>query len=363
LNSNHQFLQNLETIEFFVWSDKATAPTLVFKSQIHGEHRTQRGAPQRWLKSELEKWGSATGKDWKAEKSALQQTLTTANASQAPRHTLCLNLDITTQGQQRRQAWWVRQGIGQQESLQLALQKDMAELTVWPLAGVAALLSEQGQDVPFEGLAFASVPTNIKTGLPVHVNGCFLLSDNRRSLASGDSNKRLKTWNRAVITDAIATLYSELLVELRRAPLSVPKFYAYWPIEGSNEEWSAISPAVYQLLKGENVLCVRSSSFNFCSRLPQPQFASSGTGLEWRSCRDCFWDSTVRLPARGGREWAHWMWLLAEEYARAIVGTGTNVQETQRPEGVLGRAFGAAGRGVSSGSKVRIHEITAARMH
>jgi hypothetical protein len=377
------FLQNLETIEFFVWKDNASAPELLFKSQIHGDQRVLRGAPQRWLKTELEKWGRSTGKEWRTEKGALQQTLAAADASQAPRDTLALTLDITKNGRQRRQTWWVRHGVGQRGSLQLALHKDMIPLTVWPLAGVAALLRQATlptgaadptaaggipalptQDthvsLKLEGLAFASVPTSIQTGLPVHLNGCFLLSDNRRALAGGDSNDRFKSWNKALITDAIAIVYAELLLELRQAPLSVPGYYSYWPDDGSNEEWASIAPPVYDRLKNEPVLCVRTPALNFCTRLVQPhangsRSASSyggsggkngtgkgridGSAYEWSSCQDCCWDNTIRLPTKGGREWAEWMVILTVEYAFEYICIGA------------GAAGGAAGGGAGGDAK------------
>ena len=37
------------------------------------------------------------------------------------------------------------------------------------------------------GLVFTTVPTNILTTLPVHVDANFLLADNRRQLATSDS--------------------------------------------------------------------------------------------------------------------------------------------------------------------------------
>jgi len=81
--------------------------------------------------------------------------------------------------------------------------------------GCAVKLSSDGLPVPVEGRAFCFLPLPITTGLPVHINGYFELSNNRRALWRGsdvEGEGKLKVeWNVHIVTDILPTVYGELL--------------------------------------------------------------------------------------------------------------------------------------------------------
>jgi sacsin len=93
-----------------------------------------------------------------------------------------------------------------------------------PWVGVAALLPEQVQDLQASsgaagshiGRAFCFLPLPIHTALPVHVNGFFELSSNRRDVwapsadMSGSGAARAQ-WNLRLMEDGVAPAYTQLL--------------------------------------------------------------------------------------------------------------------------------------------------------
>ena len=103
------------------------------------------------------------------------------------------------------------------------------------LAGLAARVAttDPRQHTSFVGGAFATLPTQAKTGYPVHVNARWCLNDNRTRLVADDShsNRPRAKWNAALIEDAVASLWAELLVELRgrEPPLPNASYYALFP--------------------------------------------------------------------------------------------------------------------------------------
>lgn len=82
----------------------------------------------------------------------------------------------------RRESWLVSCALGGKRPLQMALEKNNRGLVPW--AGVAApLLPTHPEDAPLPeltGRAFCFLPLPVSVGLPVHVNGYFELSSNRR---------------------------------------------------------------------------------------------------------------------------------------------------------------------------------------
>ena len=65
------------------------------------------------------------------------------------------------------------------------------------------------------GKGFCFLPLPVSTGMPVHVNGYFELSSNRRDVWFGQDmageGKRRSEWNGALLADAVAPAYARLL--------------------------------------------------------------------------------------------------------------------------------------------------------
>ena len=90
-------------------------------------------------------------------------------------------------------------------------------LTPIPWAGVAARVMPTG--LATEGRPYCLLPLPSATGLPVHVNGFFEVSSNRRDIWHGDDTLgggRLRSeWNIALLQDVAAPCYVELLLYAR----------------------------------------------------------------------------------------------------------------------------------------------------
>jgi sacsin len=110
------------------------------------------------------------------------------------------------------------------------------------------------------GMAFCFLPLPLRTGLPIHVNGAFELSSNRRDLwndmdLTGDGAERGR-WNNALLKDAVARAYIQLLVTATRILGSTEAFYRLWPVaeEKLGDHWSLLSAAVLDRVVVEPVV-------------------------------------------------------------------------------------------------------------
>ena len=87
----------------------------------------------------------------------------------------------------------------------------------YPLVGIAKELSPQEVCTPGQVFCFLPLPIEQKsvTGLPVHVNGCFAVSQNRRHLKWPTAGQDLKTkgsdksliWNKCLLEELIPNAY------------------------------------------------------------------------------------------------------------------------------------------------------------
>ena len=112
--------------------------------------------------------------------------------------------EYTTQ----KEKWLIQQGVG---DIQNPSQKWRYINRVLPKHGIAASLHIS--DIPL-GKIFCFLPLPGLSGLPVHINGQFVLSSNRRSLWSGDTEGQdeKKEWNDKLM-EAISSSYVHFLIE------------------------------------------------------------------------------------------------------------------------------------------------------
>ena len=118
-----------------------------------------------------------------------------------------------------------------------------------PWGGVAVCLTPSPDRV--EGRAYCFLPLPIQTGLPVHINGAFAVSSNRRQLwkSGGDeagTGSWKGEWNTFLIKSLLPALYSEsvaLCAQLWRCGLGPPDaprswlFDATWPRPRTRGWW------------------------------------------------------------------------------------------------------------------------------
>ena len=100
--------------------------------------------------------------------------------------------------------WAILSALGGGEAKLMAVDPTTAHLRLVPWAGVAALLQRDGEVAhSVRGRAFCFLPLPAETGLPVHVNGYFELSSNRRDIWRGDDlageGRTRAQWNKALL--------------------------------------------------------------------------------------------------------------------------------------------------------------------
>ncbi|XP_051998790.1 sacsin-like [Xyrauchen texanus] len=136
------------------------------------------------------------------------------------------------------QYWLLYSCIGTKDSLQMFQRRNEHEhVFSLPIGGIAVPLHRGAQtnvwspdESLLQGQAFCFLPLTIETGLPVHVNGAFAVTSNRKGLWE----KGLKSeWNKALLKDAINSAYITTLLELKKMAqngnLQNYPFYAFWP--------------------------------------------------------------------------------------------------------------------------------------
>ena len=163
-------------------------------------------------------------------------------------------IDSAGQGKEILDAYLVCSGLGGGSCLRLACDGKNRDMKFLPWAGVAAHLTRNGNSPePTTGNAFCFLPLPTETGLPVHINGYFELSANRRDIWQGEdmagSGKVRSEWNRALLSDAIAPFYGELLLLASRILGQGNRFYQLWPVETKGDVWKIVQRRVYHTIQ------------------------------------------------------------------------------------------------------------------
>ncbi|CAM4607985.1 unnamed protein product [Leuciscus chuanchicus] len=137
------------------------------------------------------------------------------------------------------QYWLLYSCFGTHDSLQMFQRRTEQEhVFSFPIGGIAVPLHREentnawspDESLKHEGQAFCFLPLSIDTGLPVHVNGTFAVTSNRKSLWE----KGVKSeWNKALLKDAITSAYITTLLELTKMAqnghIQNYYFHTFWP--------------------------------------------------------------------------------------------------------------------------------------
>ncbi len=148
--------------------------------------------------------------------------------------------------------------MGGGEARRMAIDVENQRHKLLPWAGVAANISVSRQNKAFTGHAFCFLPLPVTTGLPVHANGYFELSANRRDIwwgsdMTGDGEMRSK-WNKSVLRDVLAPAYIELVMEAKTYVTNHSLYYQLWPVNSSSEAWSVALKEFYSRLSTKKAL-------------------------------------------------------------------------------------------------------------
>ena len=159
-------------------------------------------------------------------------------------------------------------------------------LSLVPLVGVAlqihssAIVHQDPRPKPPDGQIFCFLPLPVEqqtaTGLPVHVNGYFAISQNRRHLKWPTTGFRTETdksvqWNQCLLTELIPEAYTQLVLHAVKlcqnsALMSIHDVYNVIPNRDSvYSQWEVVLTPLFKRLANKSL--VRTESGNWC--LPQ----------------------------------------------------------------------------------------------
>lgn len=161
------FLKNIERIELSHWKADGTDPRNLFTIRIANLSPSllgQRKAIQRMVSAR------------KGDTAGYPDTL----------NKVTLEFDAISRDNHRKSKWLVCYALRTTPRIRSVINDKLTQeagLKLLPWAGVAAHI-EASQKIPLkrEGRAFCFLPLPAKTGLPVHVNGYFEISSNRRDI-------------------------------------------------------------------------------------------------------------------------------------------------------------------------------------
>ncbi|KAM9602483.1 sacsin isoform 2-T4 [Morphnus guianensis] len=163
------------------------------------------------------------------------------------------------------------------DALKFSLHESGRRLGLVPCGGVGVLLSET-QDQKWIvkpncntiGEVFCYLPLRIKTGLPLHINGCFAVTSNRKEIWKTDTKGR---WNTVFMRHVIVKAYIEALCVLRDMAINGElvdySYCAVWPDPDSvHDDFSVICQGFYEDIahtKSKEGIKVFSDGFSWVS--------------------------------------------------------------------------------------------------
>jgi len=197
-------------------------------------------------------------------KDAFFQTLRKCKPEQLPSTDMTVDIVKCEGDQVLTERWAILSALGGGEAKLMAIDPSTAHLRLVPWAGVAALLQRDSAPAQaVKGRAFCFLPLPAETGLPVHVNGYFELSSNRRDIWRGDDmageGRTRAEWNQALLEDVVAPIYARMLLRLSKSVDAkqheqLEWYYSIWPADTVAEPWLSLSRRVYSETRNLPVL-------------------------------------------------------------------------------------------------------------
>ena len=166
-------------------------------------------------------------------------------------------------GRQESCSWLISSCLGTGASFQLATSEEGKHQGLLSASGIAGQIStDDGKDgflnpEAVNGEVFCFLPLSIPTGLPVHVNGYFAVTSNRRGIWESTTadlgHQPLEVrWNRSLMEDAVSLGYFQLLENTMRMHKQgkIPSYdsFSFWPNPETLESsaWAPLIKSVYQ---------------------------------------------------------------------------------------------------------------------
>ena len=201
---------------------------------------------------------------WKAN-------LSNNDVLRSPSRSEVVLIHITETDTKRNEQWLVSSCMGNDSSLQLAMNEGQND-GLLPCAGTATKLSSDETTRTPEailGEAFCFLPLSVATGLPVHVNSPFAVMSNRRSIWERSSSTQQQDlevrWNESLMSDAVCNAYVQLLETVKlmceRGTLQDYPFHVLWPCYKNLESssWKTLVNNVYKKIVENSLPLLRSN--------------------------------------------------------------------------------------------------------
>jgi hypothetical protein len=241
------FLKTVALVEWYVWEADQTEPTLTFSVGLdplqcaaipYASNATAVSSaitPYSQLSMFRGKQALTNLKAARGLLTQIRRTDAGLRAAAGRSQSFLLHIDCVrypstfhaiSHNSKRSQKWMVCARVGDGQSMELALQESASRraagnvaAALVPFGGVALLLSSfpgtSSTDTltPLAGQAYCFLPLPIATGLPIHINGFFELSLNRRDLwfEAGEQAHRgfsKSKWNVLLMEDVIGRAYA-----------------------------------------------------------------------------------------------------------------------------------------------------------
>ncbi|KAH7404684.1 hypothetical protein KP509_15G038000 [Ceratopteris richardii] len=244
------FLKNVEVIRFYDWHPDNSSPFMLCSCSL-----TSLASQTRWQRHALtrlaDSWTSFQGNASKLKylESFILEFNTEKSFGNKCRETFTESFMIVQ---------CMDTPISQVGILSSLAAKEYG-VCLLPWVAVAAKISGTETQVSSgminDGKAFCFLPLPLRTNLPVHVNGFFELSSNRRDIWHGadmDGMGKIRaSWNMLLLNDVIASAYYHLLMN---APEDARLNYTFWPSETFSEPWKSMVDSFYEGLSKYPVL-------------------------------------------------------------------------------------------------------------
>ncbi|KAE9228403.1 hypothetical protein PF005_g4335 [Phytophthora fragariae] len=235
------FLRNVRKVEVYLQSQIDQAPVLLYDAEVPEEDRGEAWRKIDRFMRNGELAGSVPRTTELSAKREFYARLRSTPAEELPSVTQVLHIRrqqqkqlnemyshfgggagtqglVETEGDRMEattETYLVCNQIGGGKAREIACAAENESLKLIPWVGVAGRID----GVPTEGRAFCFLPLPVRVGLPVHINGYFELSSNRRDIWHGDDmtgdGKLRSEWNASLLADAVAPAYLTFLLEAK----------------------------------------------------------------------------------------------------------------------------------------------------
>jgi sacsin len=187
-----------------------------------------------------------------------------------PKQKLHLAFQFKNEHESHTDNWVVCSTLAAGDSRELAVDpqfRHFAALT--PLGSVALHLARDGQTaLPVDGQDFCCFPVGRETGLPVHVNGMFVLPRDSKLYHTNpttDVNQRVQAdWNTCVMANVVES-YCDALLEVQTSCIqeNPGRLYKYWPqLDPKGNVKQLVADPLFRLMIDSSVFLTEEGKFD-----------------------------------------------------------------------------------------------------